>query len=127
MKNTHAQNLEMDNMPSTNPHHQTKTYQNFAEFWPAYQAEHRNLLNRRLHFVGTNLALGLIALSIVFFNPWLALAGIISGYAFAWIGHFFFEKNRPLTFKYPWMSLKADFKAFFLTWKKFIQLRPDGF
>jgi hypothetical protein len=34
------------------------------------------------------------------------------GYGFAWIGHFFFEKNKPATFKYPLYSLMGDFVMF---------------
>jgi hypothetical protein len=30
------------------------------------------------------------------------------GYGFAWLGHFFFEKNKPATFTYPWYSLLGD-------------------
>ena len=37
----------------------------------------------------------------------------IIGYGFAWIGHFFFEKNKPATFQYPIWSLFSDFKLFF--------------
>jgi len=33
----------------------------------------------------------------------------VVGYGFAWVGHFFFEKNRPATFKHPWYSLMGDF------------------
>ncbi|HEY4652638.1 MAG TPA: DUF962 domain-containing protein [Pontibacter sp.] len=28
-------------------------------------------------------------------------------------GHFFFERNKPATFKYPFYSLASDFKLFF--------------
>jgi hypothetical protein len=28
------------------------------------------------------------------------------------VGHFFFEKNRPATFKYPLYSLMGDWKMF---------------
>jgi hypothetical protein len=35
------------------------------------------------------------------------------GYGFAWVGHFFFEKNKPATFKYPMYSLASDFLLFY--------------
>ncbi|CAF1221331.1 unnamed protein product [Adineta steineri] len=34
---------------------------------------------------------------------------VILGYSFAWIGHFFFEHNKPATFIYPSFSLMGDF------------------
>jgi hypothetical protein len=34
----------------------------------------------------------------------------LSGYTFAWIGHFRFEHNRPATFRHPFYSLAADFR-----------------
>ncbi len=33
----------------------------------------------------------------------------IFGYGFAWVGHFFFEKNKPATFENPIYSLFGDF------------------
>jgi hypothetical protein len=38
---------------------------------------------------------------------------LLVGYGFAWVGHFFFEKNRPATFIYPCFSLGSDFKMWY--------------
>lgn len=83
-------------------------YSSFREFYPFYLGEHRNTTCRRLHFVGTSAALGCILAAVVRENAWWLLAALICGYAFAWVGHFFFEKNRPATFKYPFYSFAGD-------------------
>ncbi len=85
-----------------------RKFANMAEFYPFYLSEHSNRTSRRLHFAGTSLGLLWLAAAIVTLNPWLLLAGLVSGYAFAWVGHFFFEKNRPATFSYPFYSFAGD-------------------
>jgi hypothetical protein len=85
-----------------------KKYASMAEFYPFYLSEHSNRTSRRLHFAGTSLGLLWIAASIATLNPWFLLGGLLSGYAFAWVGHFFFEKNRPATFSYPFYSFAGD-------------------
>lgn len=83
-------------------------YSSFREFYPFYLGEHRDRTCRRLHFAGTSGALGCIVAAIVHHNPWWLLGALLCGYAFAWIGHFFFEKNRPATFKHPFYSFIGD-------------------
>ena len=87
-------------------------YHSFNEFWSFYLGEHQHPLNRRLHVVGTGLLL-VVALMVVVSEAYsyFALLPFI-GYGFAWVGHFFVEKNRPATFTYPLWSLVADFKMF---------------
>ena len=46
---------------------------------------------------------------VLYSQYWLGLVLLpLIGYGFAWVGHFFFEKNRPATFKNPWYSLAGD-------------------
>ena len=85
-------------------------FASFREFYPFYLSEHRNRTSRRLHFVGSCGALGFAAGAIFGGNAWWLLAALLCGYGFAWVGHFFFEKNRPATFKYPGFSLMGDFR-----------------
>ena len=86
----------------------SQTFKSFAEFYPFYLGEHRNPTCRRLHFVGTSLALACLVMLILSGRPQYLLYALLSGYAFAWVGHFFFEKNRPATFKYPFYSFAGD-------------------
>lgn len=92
----------------------SKDYQNFEAFWPFYLSQHSNDICRRLHVVGTLLAVVWLTVCLIRQTPgWLIVAPVI-GYGFAWTGHFGFEKNRPATFKYPRWSFIADFKMMFL-------------
>ena len=84
------------------------TYARFSDFYPYYLSEHSNRTCRRLHFVGTTIGLVLLLHAVSTLNFWWALAGVVQGYAWAWIGHFVFEKNRPATFKYPLYSFAGD-------------------
>lgn len=84
-------------------------YSKFSDFYPFYLGEHANTTCRRLHFIGSSGILIVIALVIARVLPPVWLWSIpILGYGFAWVGHFFFEKNRPATFKYPFYSLIGD-------------------
>jgi len=89
--------------------------QTFAEFWPFYLREHSRPLTRTLHFAGTTLSLFLLASAAALRSGWLVLAALVCGYAFAWVGHFLVEHNRPATFKYPLWSFAADWRMWALS------------
>jgi len=90
-------------------------FRTFEAFYPYYIHEHSNRTCRRIHVVGSGLVLGALVLAIVTWNAWWLLGMPAIGYGFAWVGHFFFEKNRPATFKYPLWSLMGDWRLFFET------------
>ena len=83
-------------------------YQSFQEFYPYYLSEHSNRVCRGLHYIGTLLALTMWIYAFTTAQYWFILAGVVVGYAFAWVGHFFFEHNRPATFQYPLWSFMGD-------------------
>ncbi len=85
----------------------------YEDFYKFYLKEHRNYTCRLLHIIGTSIVLALLITSVIHLNPYWLLFVPLTGYGFAWVGHFFFEKNQPATFKYPLWSLKSDFKMYF--------------
>ena len=92
-----------------------KDYQTLAEFYPYYLQEHSNRTCRRLHFIGSSLGI-VLALTALFTQTWWLLAvALVQGYAWAWVGHFYFEHNKPATFKYPWLSFRGDWKMWWQT------------
>ncbi len=92
------------------PAQKVPEFRSFAAFYPFYLTEHRHPVSRALHYVGTWCAvLCLVAAMVTGALAWL-LGAVLAGYAFAWLGHFFFEHNRPATFRYPFYSLAGDFR-----------------
>ncbi len=105
-----------DSQPMTEP-------QSFEEFWPYYVSQHRDKTCRRLHFIGTSIAMGCVAISPMY--PAALLAAPIAGYGMAWIGHFAFEKNRPASWggaKAAWYSLRGDLRM----WMYMLEGTMDG-
>ncbi len=86
----------------------TKTYQRFNDFYRFYLSEHSNRTSRRLHFIGSTISLVLLITACVTQMWWLVMLALVQGYALAWIGHFFFEHNKPATFEYPLRSFLGD-------------------
>jgi len=87
-----------------------KTYKEFYQF---YLTEHKDKTCRTLHFIGTFLVFVLIFAALFTGKNYLWALVPVMGYGFAWVGHYFYEKNQPATFKYPLWSLVSDFKMFF--------------
>ena len=78
--------------------------QEVLEYYPRYLLAHKNPINKLLHIVGNILTIVFVAtvfilskvslfiLLLLFLTPFIVYLG-------AWPGHFWFEKNKPATFK----------------------------
>jgi len=60
-----------------------KAYASFAAFYPFYLGEHSNRTCRRLHFLGSTLALVCLGLLLWTGQPQYLLYGLLCGYGFA--------------------------------------------
>lgn len=87
-------------------------FESFADFYPFYLEEHSDPRCRALHYIGSTLVLILLVYALVTGRYALLWLIPVVGYGFAWVGHFFFEHNRPATFQYPLYSLLGDFVMF---------------
>lgn len=98
----------------------------FEEFWPYYLSQHMESGTRLLHVTGTSIGL-LVAISAILRRRFrrLLLAPIV-GYAFAWVGHFFIEGNKPATFDAPGWSLRGDFRLLARTFARRIDDDVDA-
>jgi hypothetical protein len=81
-------------------------------FYDFYLDEHQNMACRRLHFAGSSFGLLGLAKAIKSRSAKPLIKGIAAGYACAWAGHFFFEKNKPASFKSPLKSFASDFRMY---------------
>ncbi|MFG6469119.1 Mpo1-like protein [Roseateles sp. BYS87W] len=97
-------------------------FHGFAEFYPFYLQEHSNRTCRQLHFVGSTLVLLCLWQLWATGNALWVLYALLSGYGFAWVGHFFFEKNRPATFKHPIYSFMGDWVMYADIWRGRVKL-----
>jgi hypothetical protein len=89
-----------------------KRYTNFKDFYPYYLSEHSHKTTKLLHFVGTSISLYFLFNFFRTFDFVYIILSLLSGYGFAWVSHFFIEKNKPATFKYPFYSFIGDHLMF---------------
>jgi len=106
----------------TGPAVDPRGFTSFADFYPFYLSEHSNRTCRRLHFIGSTLALTCLVMLVATASWWWLLAGLVAGYGFAWVGHFGFEKNRPASFKRPLYSFMGDWAMYRDIWLGRIKL-----
>jgi hypothetical protein len=99
-----------------------KEIETFEQFWDFYVGEHKEKATRILHFIGTTAAMGCVATGLLTKRRWLIPLALVAGYGPAWFSHFFIEKNKPATFKYPLWSLQADF----VMWWKMVNGKMDA-
>jgi hypothetical protein len=89
-----------------------KRYTNFKDFYPYYLSEHSHKTTKLLHFIGTSISLYFLFNFFRTFDFVYIILSLLSGYGLAWISHFFIEKNKPATFKYPFYSFIGDHLMF---------------
>ena len=88
-------------------------FKTFKDFYAFYLSEHSNPTCRYLHFVGSTLVLSVLGYALAMGQYSLLWLLPVIGYGFAWVGHFFFEHNKPATFKYPLYSFLSDWVMLF--------------
>jgi hypothetical protein len=96
--------MTVSRQPTTTP----AGFASFREFYPYYLAQHRNAVSRRLHVIGTLLAI-VCAAAALLSRRWVVLLAVpLAGYGLAWAGHLLFEHNSPASFANPLYSLRGD-------------------
>lgn len=107
---------------------QANDISSYRQFWPHYLREHAKPLTRKLHFLGTGLATTALVAAAYLANGWLLIAALVLGYGPAWGAHFFVERNRPATLRFPFWSLISDFRmtALWLTGRLSKELEIAG-
>ncbi len=112
------QTTEKNATETANTHNSTRTDMIKTEaspkqaFYDFYLDEHQNMACRRLHFAGSSFGLLGLAKSIKTGSVKPLARGVAAGYACAWVGHFFFEKNKPASLKFPLKSFASDFRMY---------------
>ena len=96
----------------TNPDSGDSEFDNFHKFYQYYLSEHSEPLNRRLHLAGCMMVLIVVLSALLSRDWWILILAPVFGYGFAWAGHYFVEKNKPATFRYPVWSLMGDWVMF---------------
>lgn len=90
-----------------------RKFESFKEFYPFYLAKHTKSGTKKLHFLGTSLAIFIWIYALYSGRLILLPLGLAVGYAFAWGSHYFIQKNIPATFQNPVLGFRGDFYLFY--------------
>ncbi|MCA1029666.1 DUF962 domain-containing protein [Bacillus timonensis] len=77
-----------------------------------YQKAHQHKWNLILHYFAFLFAF--LAWIFLFINLTVTITLTVLHYVFSWIGHFYFEKNKPASYKRPFLGFYAGFLWFFM-------------
>ena len=77
-----------------------------------YQKAHQNKWNQLLHYMAFLFAF--MAWLFLLIDIYVTILFAVFHYVFSWVGHFYFEKNKPASFKYPLLGFYAGFIWFFM-------------
>lgn len=86
----------------------------YKEFWPLYLDRHRSPVCRFFHHLGLSVAILSLLISLSMASMVLFFFSLLSFYLIPWIGSFFFEKRKPLDFRYPYWSFLSHFHLYYL-------------
>jgi len=91
-----------------------KRISNYDEFWQFYLAEHTKPWTKKIHALGLILGLAFVFYAIAS-SEWVFLPlALLVSYGPIWMSHFFIEKNKPASFKYPFWSFISEFRMVYL-------------
>lgn len=73
----------------------------FTEFWAQYLDHHRHPITRLLHSLGSLICIAGVVASVMLRSVWPVAFAMALGYFCAFAGHWWVERNQPLTFRHP--------------------------
>lgn len=73
----------------------------FQQFWTYYLLHHQSPVTRLLHTAGSVACLAGVTCSIATMSLWPIPISLVIGYLCAFGGHWWVERNQPMTFRYP--------------------------
>jgi len=80
----------------------------FKDYYKYYLTLHQNKVCRRLHVVGQLATISLLTY-VLYTQVWVLLLLVpLIVYPFAWVGHIFFEKNKPAAWSNPLWAKASD-------------------